>query len=109
MQLESKRASQMAVKAEKDRTRNEMMDELERLEKSKLLKDQKKREKMINFNKELAALLEERKQQFLIEQTKAHELDKLQIEDSQVQQQIIQEERNRIINEFKTSVGETTY
>lgn len=92
------------VKFEEEKERERLIAEFERTENLELLNNQKRREKIVAFHKELNNIIARKRDQFEREQAAEAERSRRDSESVQVRAAIIEEERNRIINEYNSLV-----
>ena len=107
MQLEEKRMKISAAKFEQEKVKQDLLEEYIKNEKIEQLNDQKRRAKILAFNKELVFLIETKKQMHLEEQARDEQKQNAQDEFIKQQHLIVQEERTRILHEYQQYVGES--
>ena len=105
-QLLEKAVRQKQSRFEVERVRKALIEDFEKSEQIDLLNERKRREKVLAFNKELANLIEAKRKcfedEYAAEQTRIAHAQ----EEQKLHADIIAEERNRIMLEYKTIIGE---
>ena len=104
-QLAEKQHIRQTTKFEEAMVRQALLEDFEKNEKLELLSNQKRREKVLVFNKELAKLVEEKRRMFEDERQKEMDHINKQKQMHALHCEIIKEERTRIMNEFDRTVG----
>jgi len=92
------------VQFEEEKERERLIAEFERTENLEMLNNQKRREKISAFHKELNNIIAHKRDQFEREKAAEEERSRRDSESQQVRANIIEEERERIINEYNSLV-----
>ena len=100
-----KEASLHERRFEEDRVRRELLDEFEQSQKFQQLSDQKRREKMVLFNREISSMIERKRAEFIA--MKDLELAKIEKDQTTLHEynRVVENERRIILAKFNSTVN----
>jgi hypothetical protein len=107
-QLSEKHTRSMESKFEEEKIRKELLAEFHERAQYDITSKQKRKEKMLAFQRDLDSLIESKRQMFAAAQAQELEAGKRTIESSNLELQIIEEEKQRILAEYSAVLAQLT-